>query len=177
MTRKWQFAGALLAVLFAFPGTSHAVIGASLFSIGGDVQVEILPFSAAFTNELHLFSPGPDRFIGLNTEVGKVVDLGNFPSGEELIFGIFVQNTGNTFVMGPGSRNPDGVAHADVTVLNPRVATVAFEDLYGGGDVDYNDLGFRVTQCHSVIPEPASAVLMTVGLLGTVIRRRSRSRI
>ena len=45
----------------------------------------------------------------------KTVDLGNLAAlynvkpGDELIFGIFVLNTGDSFLMGPGARNGNGL--------------------------------------------------------------------
>ena len=45
------------------------------------------------------------------------------------------------FYSGDGSRNPDGIAHA-VVDSRQNQAQVGFEDLFGGGDRDYNDLVF-----------------------------------
>src|SRR5688572_3236389 len=86
-----------------------AVIGAQLYSTGGDVIVEVLPATAGYVSELHLFSPRPDRFITLNTDVGTITNLGSFHAGTELIFVIYVRDTSNTFYMGPTNRNPDAV--------------------------------------------------------------------
>lgn len=121
-------------------------VGGRLFSNGGQVEVEILPADAGFTSELHLVSPGPDRFIATNRESGRIVSLGNFSAGTELIFGVFVRETQKTFVMGSGSGNPDGIAHAEVNCFNSRRANVGFEDQEGGGDRDYNDLLCTVRQ-------------------------------
>lgn len=172
--------GAVLAfTLLALPQQAGAVmvLGEQLFSTGGDVEVEVLPASAGFTSELHLFSPGPDIFIALNSEVGKIVDLGSFPIGEELLFGIFVRNTGHTFYMGPGSRNPDGIEHAGVDFLGPGLANVGFEDLFGGGDRDYDDNVFQFrggiapTPQTPVVPEPGSLMLMSLGMGAVGFRR------
>jgi hypothetical protein len=46
--------------------------------------------------------PRPPRRLATNRDVGTVVQLGIFPAGVELIFGIKVLNTGGTFKMGPG---------------------------------------------------------------------------
>ena len=66
-------------------------------------------------------------------QTGQVIPLGDVPAGE-LILGIYVQETGYTFWTGPGSRNDDDLEHAVCTG-----GTVEFEDLYNGGDFDYND--------------------------------------
>jgi hypothetical protein len=108
-----------------------------------DVKVTILPFEADFTDEIWLFNSGRTRFIGTNREVGKTVDLGRFNAGEELIFGIRVRETGKTFLMGPGFRNPDRYAHDKVTCLSDGVR-VAFEDNLGLGDQDFDDAVIKV---------------------------------
>ena len=110
---------ALLAVLMATtlfwqskPVSAAPVLGGQLFATGNDVQVQVMPASAGFTSELWLFEPiGSRRRIATNRDVGLVVDLGTFPQGTELVFGIHVLNTGDDFRMGPGSRNADGQIH------------------------------------------------------------------
>jgi hypothetical protein len=52
--------------------------------------------------------------------------------------GIYVTNTGFTYFMGPGASNPDGIAHGKVTNLGGGDFRVGFEDLYNGGDCDFN---------------------------------------
>lgn len=137
---------------------SSGVIGGQLYATGGNVTVKILSADAGHTSNLYLFSPEPTQFIATNREVGKVVDLGSFQAGTELIFGITDQFTGDTFKIGPGSRNPDGQPHAKVEFVGPGIANVGFEDLYGGGDQDYNDNVFQFTSVESsppgVMPPP-----------------------
>ncbi|MFN2455863.1 MAG: hypothetical protein ABR577_16765 [Pyrinomonadaceae bacterium] len=113
-------------------------------------MVEILQGNpaAAFTSEIRLLSPGPVRTVGTNRQVGTVVNLGSFPSGTELVFGIVVNDTFQpgtfTYSMGPAARNPDGVVHADVSCLGNGTSNVSFEDGYAGGDNSYNDVQFQV---------------------------------
>jgi hypothetical protein len=136
-------------VLTASAGTASAQtgVGGQLFATGGTVELDVRPASAAFVTELFLRNDDGSRgpTLALNTEVGKHVVIGPFPAGRELVFGIFVRNTGQTFLMGPGTRNPDGVAHARVTQIAERVFDVGFEDTLGGGDRDYDDNVFRFT--------------------------------
>lgn len=181
-----NFAGALVVFFLALVGSPRqaqavSILGGQIFSTGGNVEVEVLPASAGFTSQLHLFSPGPDIFIARNTDVGTIVNLGSFPSGVELIFGIFVENTGNTFFMGPGPRNPDGIEHATVEFLSPGVANVGFEDLLGGGDRDYNDNIFQFRggvapePSEPVIPEPGTLLLMSLGAAAGLKSRGRRN--
>ena len=135
-------------------------VGQQLFATGGEVEVEILPADAGFTIELHLLSPGPDRFIATNKQSGTVVKLGSFPAGAELKFGVLVRETQKVFQMGAGAGNPDGLAHAELTCFGAGRANVGFEDQVGGGDRDYNDLLCTVRQSeacnYSVSPSSQS---------------------
>jgi hypothetical protein len=65
-----------------------------------------------------------------------------FKAGDELIFAIYVTNTGYWYYSGDADRNPDGVVHAAVTDLGDGDYHIGFEDLYGGGDEDYDDINF-----------------------------------
>ncbi len=126
-----QFAS-ILSPLAALPVRAAPVLGGQLFATGGSVEVQVLPASAGYTSELWLFEPEASRTrIATNRDVGRIVDLGTFPAGAELVFGIHVINTGYDYRMGPGSRNPDGQIHARVDFLEPGHAIVGFEDLAG----------------------------------------------
>ena len=113
--------------------------GGRLFATGEEVEIVNLPAQAQFTTELHLFSVQPSQFITTNREVGKVVKLGKFTAGTELVFGILVRSTKHTFKIGPGARNPDWLVHAAVVPLKAGGVVVGFEDIYAGGDKDYDD--------------------------------------
>ncbi len=157
-------------LMAAGPLSAAGIIGGQLFATGGNVTVEVLPASAGYTSELHLISPGPDRFIALNHDVGTVVNLGSFTAGVELVFGIYVRDTGDTFRMGPASRNPDGIEHAGVDNTAPGVAIVGFEDLLGGGDLDYDDNVFKFTGGIAPLGCPADVSVPTdPGLASAVV--------
>lgn len=139
-----------VALVFAGgAGTASAQtgVGGQLFATGGTVELDVRPATAAFVTELFLQNEDGTRgpTLALNTEAGRHVVIGPFPAGRELVFGIFVRNTGETFLMGPGSRNRDGIAHARVTQIAERIFDVGFEDTLGGGDRDYDDNVFRFT--------------------------------
>jgi hypothetical protein len=54
------------------------------------------------------------------------------------------------------------------------MTTVGFEDLLGGGDQDYNDFMFRLTNVLDpiAVPEPPVLFLLACGLIGLVLQRR-----
>jgi len=144
------------SAIFTTATTSDCLpgLGGQLFSKGGEVVVEILPASADITSVILLLSPGSPRVIATSRDVGKVVSLGEFPFGAELVFEIFVPATGQYFRTGPAFGNPDSLEHAIVECLSPDTAKVSFEDTLGGGDRDFNDVVFRVTRnaakCHPI---------------------------
>ncbi|NER94744.1 MAG: hypothetical protein F6J86_13045 [Symploca sp. SIO1B1] len=123
------------------PPPALPATGGQIFSSGGEVVVQVLPNTAAFTSKLCLFQPYYNCFT-TNKDVGSVYNLGSFAPDVELVFGIEVQNTGNTFRMGPRERNADGLVHAQVDFLSKNTARVGFEDLWKCGYCNYNDNNF-----------------------------------
>lgn len=142
--RSKVFPNSTVAALAATP-TCDPGIGGRVFAVGGEVEVEILSPRADVTSSVYFFRGGqPPLLLGTNRNVGKVVHLGSFSPGSELVFGIFVSETGDTYKTGPASRNPDGIAHAKITCLDNQRTLVGFEDIRGGGDLDFDDAVIQV---------------------------------
>jgi hypothetical protein len=147
MTRLCALAGtAALVSLLAMPAQATPILEQTLIATGGDVVVTFVSTGAGYTSELFLDGPVGDElgaiFNNWTTELGSSMNLGNFAAGTELVFKLLVQQTGDAFYTGGGSRNLDGLAHAVVDTLTTAQVLVGFEDLYGGGDLDYDDLVF-----------------------------------
>ena len=130
--------------------------------------------------------------------MGTSVNLGSFAAGTELIFKLLVRQTGDAFYTGPDKRNLDGLVHSLIQGTTGQLL-VGFEDLLGGGDFDYNDLVFALTNVDAIVgagevgdsvdpggialeaavDEPGSLLMLGSGLgaLVWVMKRQSHRRL
>ena len=126
------------------------------------VTLTVLESDALFTSVFWRF--GPDGDLGVTSQnVGSTVEIpGEIPAGTELVLGIVVNETGQTYKTGPGTRNPDGEVHATIGVIGPNV--VGFEDkgtTDPNPDWDYNDAVIQLSTQPCAEPE---AVTLTVNV-------------
>ena len=172
-----------------------SLFGGKLFYAGGDVTIDVLHSDTAYDEVLQLRSAVSVLDVAYSSKVGSKFTLTQqelaalgIGLGDELQFGLHVLNTNQNFLIGPGSRNVDGLDHAYVRGGRSNVF-VAFEDLLGGGDRDYNDVVFRFSGVTTSYTRPvltrsdsrigtASAptglflMLSGIGLLALAHRRR-----
>jgi hypothetical protein len=152
----------LLATLHAAPAAAQApsfpacvttaqpgqIPAARIYSLDSNAQVwaKFCGGTAGYTSDTYVQGDPNPVYIGTGnvTPSGTIVDLGLFTSGSELVFFIYVRNTGYTYYTGPGSRNPDGIVHAAIEDLGNGFWRIGFEDLYGGGDKDYDDINLLI---------------------------------
>ncbi len=192
---------ALALIVTPFQASAIPVLGGTIVAAGGDVKVAFVSSSAAFRSFLQFYSPTTGTLVAGNiynsdaTPAGSIVNLGPFAAGAVLIFSIKVdQNLDGTidreYFMGDGSgsdsanpANPDLMAHAAVEFggatffVGANTARIGFEDLFGGGDFDFNDHVFDFQGVvATTIPNPSVLLLIGLGLVGMAGWSRVRSR-
>lgn len=166
--------------LYTFTATSDGTIGGYFYNE-----------TAGFTNTLSLLVNGvvtPETAAGvLNNHAsskGDFVNLGSVHTGDVLTFQLNVITTGETEFSNK-SLNADGINHVYSTVFSgdavhgiPAGTYVGFEDLRGGGDFDYDDETFVFTNIATAVPEPETYAMLLVGLglIGGVVRRKVLSK-
>jgi hypothetical protein len=179
--------GSTTALLFLFalfsttPTRATPIVGGQIFVQNtGDVIATFVGSEAAYDDLLLLASPPNNLgviFEGHVSPHGSMLDLGIFSAGTELIFELNNQN-GAIFFTGPANRNPDNVAHAVVDDQFAQGQTlVGFEDAFGGGDFDYNDLQFTLSNVRGSVPDGDGTTAMLLGsavVVLTFLRRLPR---
>ena len=94
------------------------------------------------TNRLDMSKLGP-RTNDTPLWPGDFVDLGTLAAGTQLSF-FLTPNDGHVYTPIP-ALNPDGIPHMVATGLeNSRYLLASFEDMFQGGDADYEDCVFVV---------------------------------
>jgi Domain of unknown function (DUF4114)/PEP-CTERM motif len=166
------------------------------YSITAAANANIVAYFASntgsYTNLLGLKINGVDTgILGLNNQAtapGTSLNFGPASTGDILTFYIKVLNTGDFFYSNP-ALNADGVNHVWSTPYAggdfgiPAGQFITFEDLLGGGDLNYNDLGFVFSNVainpDNGVPEPASWAMMILGLgaVGAAMRRQAKVRV
>lgn len=107
----------------------------------GPVTATYINNGGSYTNELSLASPSSVHIATTHqSPIGATVELGSFSPGEELLLELYVHNTRNTYYSGPAARNPDGFPHVAMSYLGDCAWRVGFEDLWEGGDQDFDDV-------------------------------------
>jgi hypothetical protein len=160
--------GATNADLYTFTATSTGQINAYFYGS-----------SAAYTNTLTMLVNGvatPQTSAGVlnnhTSDMGDFINLGFVHAGDVLTFQLNVLTTGKTWYSDE-ALNADGTNHIYSTAFSgdslnhiPAGTYVGFEDLFRGGDLDYNDEAFVFTNMSvSPVPEPETYAMLLAGLL------------
>lgn len=116
---------------------------------------------------------------------GDFVDLGTLTAGTSLDFFLIADgaNGGQNYYSTQDSLNADGIVHAvSLAADGSAYLIIGFEDLWGGGDRDYNDLVFAVYIGQANVanlaalgaPEPTLAAGALLSCCGLAFNRRRR---
>ena len=171
--------------VYGSPGVESATSNSFVSTGNGTVTAYFAGFDAGFDSRIGLSINGaaPAVFGLLNktSAVGQMLNLGTVSIGDTLEF-ILEVNGGSAYYSSTKADNGDGFNHAWSTAYAggdagiPAGVFVAFEDIQGGGDRDYNDHRFVFTFPGATVPEPTTwAMLITgFGLVGVASRSRRK---
>lgn len=127
-------------------------------------------------------SEGNSRTSSEPLKAGDFVNMGKVKANTQLNFFLMADAVnGGKNAYSTNHQNPDGLVHAVAfTMPGTPYLLIAFEDLFGGGDRDYNDAVFtldigRANVDHLSSPEPATWLTLggALGLAAWKRRRRS----
>jgi hypothetical protein len=147
---------------------------------------------SSFTN-FSQFCPNPNDALQGKVapykplNVGDWVNIGSLPAGTKLDFqlvpndingGIYENGVKGIFSLDQ-DLNPDSLQHA-IAYYYKDYLVLGFEDLWGGGDQDYNDTVFAIdigkanARAAANVPEPSVAAAMFAIALLSLIKTRRR---
>jgi hypothetical protein len=189
----WLAAAALAAVTFMAAPISGAEAATISFVDGtfraveaGEVFIDLLPGDAGFTSDLYgaIGLGATPTLIGSNRTSARQ-SLGFAAAGAEIILTLSVRDTGFTFSSGPAGRNPDNVRHVagenfgggSIGGSGPLPAGVrgGFEDIFRGGDQDFNDVRFVLSSIPVPGPVAGAGIPALMALGGFVWARRRKA--
>jgi hypothetical protein len=173
------------------PGTLNPDAYSFIAPYSGIVTAYFYASDAGYDSKLGLLVNGSDtgfQVLPNHTSIfGDAFTFGHVNGGAEAVFTLHISaaNGGDVFFSNP-SLNIDNLQHVYSTDFSgfgpiPQGLYIAFEDLKGGGDLDYNDYQFVIALARDVgqvpgIPETATWVMMLIGFagLGLVAYRRTK---
>ncbi len=168
-----------------FVGEGAGYHNTLVFDPMGDNNSELVFPDASSYNSYY---NGGDATQGYRSESypvlpGDFVELGTFEAGTTFDFNLIANgaNGGTNIWSTKNDFNADGIQHAVAfAVKGSPYLLIGFEDLYGGGDNDYNDLLFALDIGTANVeflanPEPATFLLLIPLLALAWIRKKNQA--
>lgn len=147
----------------------------------GEVMLTFLSKDASYSDDLFLQGSSTKILNNQTALAGQQFSLGSFQAGAELAFKLFVNDTHNTFYSGFTSNNADNSIHTVFELNSDKTVIVGFEDLLNGGDKDFNDVIFKLSNVSmsnvavAAVPEPLTVSMILTGLFMFAALKRRQS--
>lgn len=147
----------------------------------GEVFLTFLSKEAGYSDDLYLVGTAGKILNNQTAMLNQQFSIGSFKAGTELIFSLFANDISTAFYSGKAQYNLDGISHTAYKTESNNSVIVGFEDLFNGGDKDYDDLVFSLSNVSAnklvitQVPEPETYAMFLTGLflLGLTRRRKS----
>lgn len=127
---------------------------AAFVADGSEVVVDVLASSSGYDNKVYWSSDGwqTKNFVAVDDDVSSV-SLGRFAAGTKIAFAID-NGDGGFFTTDERANAADGIDHARIE-RGARGTRIGFEDLLGGGDMDFDDAVIQVRNADAAEEAPA----------------------
>jgi hypothetical protein len=133
------------------------------FDTDCDVSVTFVGSDAGYNNTFGWVSAVPPGGIlnplgtGHGTHLDSGFSIGPRAAHEDIYLYITTdEQMKRTYFSGPSSANPDALEHVKVAPEDAHLVLVGFEDLYRGGDRDFNDVTLAVACTPVVKSQPVA---------------------
>lgn len=164
----------MMFVVCIAASTTHDLKAAEHFEVANDGNVTAIftGATASYINQLTVnFN---DKYthhssISNRSNIGDIFDFGTHAAGTKAEFIDYVEDTKNWWHLNE-SLNNDGFNHMfysqNYTSNGVPFITIGFEDLRGGGDLDFNDItaNFYNMQIANSVPEPSTYLMLIFGI-------------